>query len=80
MDEKLDMSQQCALTAWKANRDVVSRVREVIVRPPLFHLCKASSGILCLCLGPPVQVGHRAVTPGPEKGHEDGQRVGALPL
>jgi len=70
VDKKLDMSQQCALAAQKANcvlgcikRGVARREREVIV--------------LCPGLGPPVQEGHGALGMGPEEGHKDDQRAGA---
>ena len=58
VDEKLDMSQQCVLTAWKANcvlgcikRGVASGEREVTV--PLYSaLVGAPCGVLCPGLGP----------------------------
>ena len=58
IDEKLNMSQQCALAARKANgilgsirRGVVSRDRDVIV--PLGS-CEAPSGVLCPGVEPSV--------------------------
>ena len=70
-DKKLNMSQQCALAAWKANyilgrseRGVACREREVIV--PL-HSCEAPSGELRPGLGPPAQERLRALGAGPEE-------------
>ena len=64
VDKKLDMSQQCALAAQKANcvlgcinRIVASREREVIV-PIYSDLVR-----------PPVQEGHGALGVGPEEDH-----------
>ena len=76
MDEKLDVSQQSVLAAWKANcilgcikRAAASREREAIVplcsalvRPHLQHCVQA--------WGPPVQEGHGAFGGGPEEGTE----------
>ena len=76
MDDKLNMSQQCALAAWKANgilgsiMRMDSRDREVIV--PLCS-CEAPSGVLCPGMEPPIQERQRAVGEGPEKGHRDDQ-------
>ena len=84
MDDKLNMNQQCALAARKANgilgsimRGVASRDREVIV--PLCS-CEAPSGVLCPGMEPPVQERQRAVGEGPEEGHKDDQRAAAPPL
>ena len=82
---KLDMSQQCTLTAQKANcilgcikRSMTSRSREVILslysalmRP---HLQYASSS------GDPNKEGHRAVGVSPEGGHKVNEKSGVPPL
>ncbi|GAB0207082.1 mitochondrial enolase superfamily member 1 [Grus japonensis] len=84
IDEKLNMSRQCALAAQKASRvlgcikrGVTSRSREVIlplysalVRPPTWSTVSSS-------LGAPVQERHGAVGESPEEGHEADQRSGA---
>ncbi|GAB0195605.1 hypothetical protein GRJ2_002025800 [Grus japonensis] len=81
VDEELNMSQQCALPAQKANhilgcikRGVTSRLREVIL--PL-HSDETPSGVLCSALGSSVQEGHGPVGVSPEEGHKDAQRAGA---
>ncbi|GAB0178417.1 hypothetical protein GRJ2_000307000 [Grus japonensis] len=84
VDEKLNMSWQCALAAQKTNcvlgcikRGLTSRSREVIL--PLYsalvrpHL----EWGLHPGLGAPVQERHGAVGESPEEGHKADQRAGA---
>ncbi|PKU48754.1 rna-directed dna polymerase from mobile element jockey-like [Limosa lapponica baueri] len=78
VDEKLNMSQQCALAAQKANsilgcikRSVASRSQEVIL--PLYSH-ETPRGVLCPALESSTQEGHGT---GPAEGHEDDQRDGA---
>ena len=79
MDEKLNMSWQCALTAQKANRilgciksSVASRSRGVI----LLRSGETQAGVLRPALEHSAQERHGAVGAGPEEGHKKDQRAG----
>jgi len=80
LGEKLDMSQQCVLTAQKAKRmlgcikrGVASRLREVIL-----PLCSGETppGVLHSALEPSAQERHGPVEAGLEEGHQNAQRSG----
>ena len=71
VDEKLNMSQQYALAAQKAN-GILSSIRRGVVLCPR----KAPSGVLCPGLGPPTQERCGVAGEGPEESHKDDQRSG----
>jgi len=84
MGKKLDIRQQCALAAQKANsmlgcikRSMASRSREVIL--PLYSV-ETSPGVLHAALEPLAPEGHGAVRAGPEESHKDDLRAGAALL
>ena len=83
VDNRLAMSQQCALVAKKANGilgcikgNVISRSREVI---PLPLLCpvEVSSGVLCPVLDSLVQKMQGSPGKSPVEGHKDDKGPGA---
>ncbi|GAB0206912.1 hypothetical protein GRJ2_003156800 [Grus japonensis] len=83
IDEKLNMSWQCALAAQKANRvlgcikrGMTSRSREVIL-PLCSALVRPHLEYCNQLWGAPVQERHGAVGESPEEGHEGDQRAGA---
>jgi len=79
MNKKLNISQQCARTAQKAN-SILGYIKWVVTSsdcPYLLCLYEAPPGLQCPSLGLPVEEGCRAVRAGPEV-HEDHQRAGHL--
>ncbi|PKU38756.1 hypothetical protein llap_10939 [Limosa lapponica baueri] len=83
VDEKLNMSRKCVVTAQKANgilgyikRSMASRSREVI----LFLYSTLMRSHLVYCGQPSVRERHEPVGLGPAEGHKDGQRAGAALL
>jgi len=84
VDEKLDMSQQCALAAWKANSipGCVKRGQQGEGNDylPLLCSCKVPSGVFHPRLGSQVQERCIVIGVGPEEGHRDGQKAGACLL
>ncbi|KAJ7418103.1 rna-directed dna polymerase from mobile element jockey-like [Willisornis vidua] len=80
VDEKLDMTHQCAVAAEKANHtldciksSMASRSREVIL-----PLCsgESPSGVLCPALGSLILEGHGPVKAGSKENHKNSQGLG----
>ena len=82
LDNKLHMSQQCAVAAQKANsilgyQNKCGQQGEGGDCPPLLCSCEGPSGALHSSLKPPVQKGCGAARVAPDEGHEDDQWTGA---
>jgi len=82
VDEKLNVTQRCVLTAQKANcipgcikSSVASRAREGIL-PLCSALMRPQLGVLRPALEPSAQERHGPVGVGPEEGHKNDQRDG----
>ena len=82
IDKRLDMSQQCALAAQRANRVLGCIRRSVASRSrgdstPLLCSGETSSGVLRSALEPSAQEGHGTVGAGPKEGYKNDPRAGA---
>ncbi|PKU47138.1 rna-directed dna polymerase from mobile element jockey- hypothetical protein [Limosa lapponica baueri] len=79
VDEKLNMSQQCALADQKANHilDCIKRNVASKSRPPLLHSGETPPRVLYPALESSAQGGHGPVGTGPVEGHKNDQSAGA---